>query len=442
MMVDEADDENKDQVRHKLIVNTEIHSEAGMTKAEFLERIKHVQYLRSSNFEWPVFITGPEAFKRIREFYALVNKQQFRLSNSQSNFALDLGDVVITQAKRNHKFFALEVDEAVYNWFANTDIGVIERQIVSWMAAVYAFNHGFIEDLDQFIHPLLLEEIQRILKTYYPSDILPYDSFMEIDSGEDAEEFAGEDPTLMEEDKLALRREERDWKLYRQACLEHAKSEPVELLGDPFSHESFGILLGGELHTRSIAGRVAYMRFDDWTDIVVRDIKQIKALYKQAFGEDHHLTDAEIKTNVESGKTDTLSRAEGSKELFDRWHHEYASDRSQGVGIFSLYDSSPTSGLVYVIQEESTDKHKIGWTGIKISESPDKVVAPRLAACKTYNAGNPILAGWFMASSKKAETALHRHFEDKRINREWFSLSADDVTDILDPVWRKSMGIY
>jgi hypothetical protein len=426
----------------KIIVNREIHAEAQLTKSEFLNRIKNVKYLRASAFRWPLFITGPETFKRVRELYAIVNREEFRLTNSNKQFEIDLGSHVITNAPRSDKFFAIEVEEDLFNWFANTDIGVIQKQIVSWMTAAYIFNHGFIKEFDEMVHPLVLNEIKAILKAHYPENITPYDSFMGLDSDDGDEGYDGEDTTLAEEEKEAKRRDEPDWELYRQACLAHAGSEPVEFLGDPFSHESFGTYLGGGLHGPSITGRVAYMRFDDWTDIVIRDVKHIKALYKQVFGEEHHLKDDEIRKNVEQGETDSLERAESDKTLFDSWYHEYTLGRRDGVGVYSLYDSSPSPGVVYVIQEEHTDRHKIGWTGMKVGENPERAIAPRLAACKTYNAGNPMLAGYFLASSVKAETALHRHFEDQQINREWFSLSQDDVRDILDPLWRKNRGIY
>lgn len=427
--------------KKKVIVNREIHTEAQLTKPEFLKRIKNVKYLRASAFQWSLFITGPDVFNRLREIYAIVNRQEFGLTNSNKQFSIDLGSHVIRTAPRSDKFFAIEVEDDVFNWFANTDIGVIQRQIVSWMAAVYIFNQGFIEELDELIHPLVLNEIRTILTAHYPENIMPYDSFMGLDSDDNGDPD-GEDPTLTDKEKLAKRREEPDWKLYRQACLAYSGSEPVELLGDPFSHASFGIYLGGGIHAPSITGRVAYMRFDDWTDIIIRDVKLIKALYKQAFGKEHHLTDAEIKEAIEQAETDSLARSEGDKTLFENWYHEYTSSKSDSIGLYSLYDSSPASGVVYVIQEEHTDKHKIGWTGIKAGEDLEKAVGPRLAACKTYNAGNPVLAGSFLASSIKAETALHRHFEDKRINREWFSLSKEDIKDILDRSWRESKGIY
>ena len=427
----------------KLIVNRELHTEAQMTKSEFLERIRCVKHLRATGFQLPLFITDEHVFNRIREFYEMFNLREFRLSkSSRPPFTFQIGNTEFTLAKPNHKYFAVEVDEAVFKWFANTDLGVVQRQIVSWMAAVYTFNHGFIKELDELIYAPVLDEIRFILKAHYPADIVPYDSFMGLDKEDANEDFSGEDPTLTEEDKLAMRREEPDWKLYQQACLAYAGSEPVEFLGDPFSHDSFGIFLEGGLHSPAIDGRAGYMKFDDWTDIVVRDVKQIKTLYKEAYGKEHHLTDDQIQANVAQGETDTLARSEGSRDLFDKWRHEYTANRTDGVGLYSLYDSSPGSGLVYVLQQEQEAKYKIGWTEHQDDEVPEKAVYRSLSQCKTGNPENISSVGFFRASSKKAVAALHRHFESKRINREWFALSSEDVNRILDSQWRRDMGIY
>jgi hypothetical protein len=78
--------------------------------------------------------------------------------------------------------------------------------------------------------------------------------------------------------------------------------------------------------------------------------------------------------------------------------------------------------LSSIINEELV--YKIGFTTRKVSE--------RLNELKTGNPSINFIQEYHSSNSRKIETILHRIYNHKRINREWFNLSKDEVDDFLN----------
>lgn len=81
------------------------------------------------------------------------------------------------------------------------------------------------------------------------------------------------------------------------------------------------------------------------------------------------------------------------------------------------------SGFVYLIRSGESNKYKIGIS---------KNVPSRLATLQTANPEKMELICAFASSdARRKEAELHNAFEQRRITREWFELSQDDVRSIM-----------
>ena len=78
-------------------------------------------------------------------------------------------------------------------------------------------------------------------------------------------------------------------------------------------------------------------------------------------------------------------------------------------------------GYIYLIRN-SHFEYKIGMTKQNVNR--------RLKQLQTGNSEDLELVKYLMVENyKKVEKSLHNHFSHKRINREWFNLSKNDVSD-------------
>jgi len=76
-------------------------------------------------------------------------------------------------------------------------------------------------------------------------------------------------------------------------------------------------------------------------------------------------------------------------------------------------------GYVYLIRN-SHFEYKIGMTKQNVNK--------RLKQLQTGNSEDLELVKYFLVENyKKVEKSLHNHFSNKRLNREWFNLSKNDI---------------
>jgi len=86
---------------------------------------------------------------------------------------------------------------------------------------------------------------------------------------------------------------------------------------------------------------------------------------------------------------------------------------------------------IYLIESVLADNYtyKIGFT--------NRPVNNRLYEINTYNPGdNRILFEYETKHNRKIETYLHNYFKSKRIKREWFYLTKDDISNFI-PICNK-----
>ena len=135
------------------------------------------------------------------------------------------------------------------------------------------------------------------------------------------------------------------------------------------------------------------------------------------------------------GSEDDMLRADSSREYFAQWKHQFSSYDSHGTHIYGLYDSDVSAGFIYVIGEVGSDNFKIGFTS-----NPD--IERRRAALQTGNANDLVVRGSFSCTSNTTERLLHRLFSDCRRQGEWFALSEEQVSAILNDQWRRENFVF
>lgn len=79
--------------------------------------------------------------------------------------------------------------------------------------------------------------------------------------------------------------------------------------------------------------------------------------------------------------------------------------------------------MIYFIQDTGTGYHKIGYTSSKSANG-------RLGSCQTGNPNELVLIGT-IEGSQEYEAELHKEYYNKNIRNEWFSLTEDEVKNII-----------
>lgn len=107
----------------KVLVNTEIHKKAKLSRQAFLEKVKNVKNIRSgiNNHYISFYITSTEEYGNLKRFHELINNGVFDFGNS-------------------YHVFAVAIPDKLYEWFKTQKFGVIERQITHWLASSYFFE--------------------------------------------------------------------------------------------------------------------------------------------------------------------------------------------------------------------------------------------------------------------------------------------------------------
>lgn len=132
----------------------------------------------------------------------------------------------------------------------------------------------------------------------------------------------------------------------------------------------------------------------------------------------------EGKQRVQS--TGTTDRAEAERVL---------ANRKAGIGIEPVrrFKVGPRTG-VYFIVSDTTGFVKIGWA-VDVDRRKEEI--------RTYSGDELRMVG-FIPTEEPAfiEKMIHRHFADRRIRREWFSLTETDALNYLGRVAvRRNRGL-
>lgn len=385
---------------NKVLVNTSIHNKAKLSKEKFLGRVAKIEGLRTRISHISLFIREEENDYHLTDLWRLISEGDFRLRN--------FPDYVLFVVVLENKFF---------NWFRNSKIELIKKQICNWVSATCLVNPNSKDEILHSLYEPYRNETEYIIKNFYSPDFEEKYSYKRFDPNEN---------DVQQQRQLILDRNSE----YNSASLKYLNCPPPKELPNPF--EKYNSIrsyrdLGSAFPKIPIQG--SYIRDDDWLAIVERDMEKLKEYYGVDSG-NSQFSIKDLERMLKNGETDTMMRVESQKEPWKIWKAEFQDYKNNKDNLFDPIGSSLTGGFVYLIKEKGSNYYKIGFT---LMESG---VPSRKSGNQTGNPRSLILKGYFPVSSKKTESALHEYFSSVRKEGEWFELSEKQADNILDQEWR------
>lgn len=374
--------------REVVVSNVNVWRKSGLSRNEFLRRIRCVKALRVGENHWeaqecsnyPVFSFFPSSLESWRNFerlHHLVNKADFSIFEERTDWRL----------------FSLVLPRQLVRWLLNTKITTVQCQILNWVAGWLTLHRNRPDESQEDLPSGIAETVSSIRAKFYGSDVADVDSLW----GSAYEDWL----------KNVLQR-------YDEASKELTGAPPPAFLKlREVDLDEADLLAWGMVKPRGFKRqlhfpyRFGYFRDDDWNRIVLR------------------------------GEEDSLLRVESSNEEWSRWLHTFELYPSRKSHLFELIGSDVRMGFVYILRGEELGRYKIGWTSSENSYA-------RRSSLQTGSAERLIEVGCFRAASEKTEDSVHKHFDHKRVRPggEWFALSDKDIADLLNEDWRIRNNIF
>ena len=374
-----------------IVINPYLHEEIKQTRDELLERLSCVEAIRT---------TQEDASTGLSPY--IVSLHEFNLYQYIKS-AVDKGDFSGLDSYYQCKHFGIEISDKLLTWFKNNELDTIKRQVFCWLAALYWLDSDKRQIMEDQLYLPVLEEIRNIFSTYFEEEVSWDDVQEEVQtySEEEGSEEEGSWDNRQEEVQEQARR------IYHSACLDYYGSLPPEIINlpEPLNVESTIGKLWWVYDKFSIKVNRFYFLYRDWERIVIKQEK------------------------------DNLLRSESSRDAWIKWKHQFASFDRNKSNIYSVFNEKALKGWVYLIKQTEEHLYKIGYT-----RNAD--IKKRLLQLQTGNPYSLEVVGSFPCTGKVTEKVLHSLFSDHRKMGEWYSLSPQDVKNILDQSWRISANIF
>jgi hypothetical protein len=268
---------------HVIIVDPYIHEKAKLTRGEFLEKVSRVKAIRTNeNYSYISFyITDFEGYSNLQNFYDLINKGIFSFKGYHS--------------------FLIAVQPKLYYWFKHTDYSIIEKQITTWLTALYFFNPDKRKIFKDQIYKPLFEEVLKNVDKHFKD-------FHPVDKNELLEKLLeNQDETILDIYDLSLNK-------YLEVCKTIYGGEPPEFLRSPFDYEN--IKEWGVNEHFNFVFIEAYFTESDWDRI------------------------------INKGSEDDMWRTESRDDLWEKWKHTYGQfDRRQNF-VYSFFFEQTGKGKI------------------------------------------------------------------------------------------------
>lgn len=162
----------------------------------------------------------------------------------------------------------------------------------------------------------------------------------------------------------------------------------------------------------------------------------LESVNQFCFGIDEvYFTSIDWRDIVERGDDDPLIRSESDFEIWDEWKEFFSERNNVKIDELNREFDEDESGYVYIIHQKDSEHFKIGW-----SKTPNST----FQRVRHLQVGNPCtlyIYASFPASSEIIERKLQGLLDHKKVRGEWYKLSSDDLSRIIDPIWRCSNGI-
>ncbi len=372
-----------------VVINQHVWKASKLSRTEFLQRIKSVKAIRvdemlCNNQEttgFPVisyFPSSLELWRHLERFHQLVNEANFSVLDERS--------------EPIQHIFAVILPPKLTTWLLHVEVETLKQQILNWLAGWTTFHSSLPDKQVTSLPPEIRKEVERIKEKYYGKRF----SF---------DEFWGKShPNRPQE--LLKHYEEVSKTLTGAAPPEFLKLRVCDL--NTVDVEEWGLQRRqfGDWLSLSFPYRFGFMYDRDWEKIVVR------------------------------GEADHLVRAESSDELWQKWLHTFELFPKTKNHLFGVVGTEVQVGSVYLFRGEELGRYKLGFHG---GSDP----FGRRGALQTGSAEVLNSAGHFRGS-KKTEETVKAFFETKRVRPggEWFALTEEEVTDLLDEAWRNRNNIF
>lgn len=344
------------------VMNVHVHENAKLSRKQFLERVDGVKAIRAnwvrSGITW----------------YPATAREWNLLSHLHA--AVRSGDFGHVGSRPDYTYFGLVIPRPQYAWLANNDIGVLQRQVIAFLAGMYFRDSEAERFMSKQLYSPIYNEVKEVsLSCFHDEGASKYEH----------EEFAA---------------------YYVKQFKVYTGATPPAFLQYPARHleDSIASAWGSDLDFHLGHGEF-YMSEADWKTVIVK--------------KEH----------------DALLRAEAEEELWQRWKQTFELADSGGKHVFEIFATPSTKGFLYVIQQGESDLYKIGWTA-------DADITRRMAGLQTASPEKLSIKGSFSASSRQTETTLHRMLAAHKQRGEWFRLSTEQVSQLLDDGWRSDQQIF
>jgi hypothetical protein len=271
------------------VMNIHIHEDAKLSRKEFLQRVACVSAIRTN---WNDM--GVTWYPR--------NAQQWNLL-AHLHAAVRSGDFGFIGSVADYKYFGLFLPRPQYAWLANNDLGVLQRQIISFLAGMYSRDSEAEKFMSEQLYSPLYDEVKQTASRYF-----------NVKTVRD-----------LDEDKFL------DY--YKRQVKAYTGAPPPAFLNRPQCELDEPLATAWGCDTRLHLGYGECYMFDtDWRKI------------------------------VEKGESDELLRAESDQVMWQRWKQTFELADSGRGHVFEIFATSPGKGFIYVIQQGDSDFYKIGWT--------------------------------------------------------------------------------
>lgn len=385
---------------NKVLVNTSIHKKAKLSKEEFLSRVSNFEGLRTRPDRISLFISEEIDHHYITDLWRLINEGDFRLRNFP-----------------NYVLFVVALENNFFDWFWNSQIELIRKQICNWVSAICLKNFESKEDILNSLYEPYSKEAHYMIKNFYSSD------FKEKYS---PDRFTPDENNVEKQRELILERNSE----YEKAAENYLNCPPPKELPNPFK-QNISIRSYRDLKYAfpKIPIQGSYIRDDNWVAIIERDMKKMKEYYGYET-EKSQFSLKDLKTMLKNAETDTMMRGESETEPWKIWKGMFQNGKNNGGNLFNPIGDDLEGGFVYLLKEKNTSFYKIGYTNTEAG------VPSRRSGNQTGNPRSLILKGYFPVSSLKTESKLHDYFNYARKEGEWFDLTKQQAKNILDQEWR------
>lgn len=388
----------------EIVIDAHINDQAKISREIFTDRISNVKGIRTKEFPLGFYLDDISKLLRLEQLHQIINTGKFK-----------------GQTFTNNKLFAIGLPQKLFLWFKNTTATTLHKQILHWHAAYYAFN-SFQEFADEEFDPLVLKEVKKILKQFYPEN---FKAKFYIDNIENRRKYKAT--------------KEYGLKYYYEISEQYTGSLPPEFLKNPYREPLSSIedtdYDWGLLPNCKFSLLISYFNELDWIIIAERSKEKLREFYKLSI-ENNRMSLKELSDMIENADNDTLQRAESDSDMWQKWKYTFQNFELRKEFTYSLVPKNNFKGGYVYLQQDETSATKIGWTKNEGHQ--------RKAGNQTGNPTKLVERGRFKASSIKTETVLHEMFNDKktRDGGEWFWLTENDIENILNYDWRMKNNIY